>query len=255
VLAYVEAARARGIGEIGISEHVHRFAAAASLLDHEWWRAQARADIDAYRALLAAAAEAGLPVRAGIELDWLPERSAELRELAGGHGWDYVLGSVHWLGSLGIDHPGYPVWETLDAAEAWRRYFAELAAAAESGLYDSMAHPDLAKVFGHRPALPLRERLYREAADALAAAGVCIEVSTAGLRKPAAELYPAPALLAACRRAGVPVTLGSDAHAPADVGRDYPVALAALARAGYTSYVRLRGRERLAEPLPVSPSP
>ena len=112
-----------------------------------------------------------------------------------------------------------------------------------------MAHPDLAKVFGHRAPAALRERLYAEAAEAFAAAGVAVEVSTAGLRKPVGELYPAPTFLAACCRAGVPATLASDAHRPEDVGRDFDRAVAALREAGYTTISRFRARERTEVPL------
>src|SRR5690606_10309942 len=100
-----------------------------------------------------------------------------------------------------------------------------------------------------RPPEAVRERLYRRAADAFARAGVAIEVSTAGLRKPAGELYPAAPFLAACRRAGVPATLASDAHRPADVGRDFDQAVAALRAAGYDSILRFRAREPRAVPL------
>ena len=206
-------------------------------------------DVAAYRAALRVAAEAGLPVLAGIELDYLPGREAELRGWAEGHEWDLVLGSVHWLGGLGVDHPDYPIWDAVAVDDVWERYFAAVGAAAGTGIYDVMAHPDLAKVFGHRAPEDLRERLYAEAAEAFAAAGVAVEVSTAGLRKPVGELYPAPSFLAACRRAGVPATLASDAHRPEDVGRDFDRAVAALREAGYTTLSRFRGRERTEVPL------
>ncbi len=113
-----------------------------------------------------------------------------------------------------------------------------------------MAHPDLAKVFGHRAPEDVRERLYAEAAEAFAAAGVAVEVSTAGLRKPVGELYPAPTFLAACRRAGVPATLASDAHRPEDVGRDFDRA-GRRAPAGrlHDASAASAGRERTEVPL------
>jgi histidinol-phosphatase (PHP family) len=246
---YVEQAQARGLAEICVTEHLHRFAAARDLLEQEWWQQVAADDVAAYRAALRAAAEDGLPVLAGIELDYLPGREAELGVWAQDHGWDLVLGSVHWMGDLGVDHPDYPIWDAFAVAVVWRRYFEAVIAAAGTGLYDVMAHPDLAKVFGHRAPEGVRERLYAEAAEAFAAAGVAVEVSTAGLRKRVGELYPAPAFLAACRRAGVPATLASDAHRPEDVGRDFDRAVAALREAGYTTLSRFRARERSEVPL------
>jgi histidinol-phosphatase (PHP family) len=249
VRRYVEAAHARGVDEIGFSEHVYRFAAAAAASPHEYWQAQATDDLAAYRRLLDEAAAAGLPVRAGIELDWLEGGLGTLRSIAEDWRWDYVLGSVHWLGEWAVDHPDYAVWEHADVDTVWRRYAATLCEAAASGLYDVMAHADLAKVFGHRPAPATVVRVHDELVEAFAAADVCVEVSTAGLRKPARELYPAAALLSACWRAGIPATLGSDAHVPGDVGRDFGVALRALTDAGYREITRYRGRRREQVPL------
>jgi len=121
--------------------------------------------------------------------------------------------------------------------------------AAASGLYDVMAHPDLAKVFGHRPDAGPPAREYAETAEAIAAAGVAAEISTAGLRKAAGELYPAPDLLRALYRRGVPITLGSDGHVPEDLGRDYDRALSAAHACGYRRISTFSGRERREVPL------
>ena len=115
-----------------------------------------------------------------------------------------MLGSVHWLAGAMVDHPDYPVWEAYSVAEVWRLYFEELRAAAGSGLYDVMAHPDLPKVFGERPPGGVPQREYDDTADAFAAAGVACEISSAGLRKAAGELYPVAGLPGGVRRAGRP---------------------------------------------------
>jgi histidinol-phosphatase (PHP family) len=124
----------------------------------------------------------------------------------------------------------------------WSAYLAELVAAAGSGLFDVLSHPDLPKVFGTRMPAALETAL-EEAVAAIAASGVAIECSSAGLRKPVGELYPAPPLLARFREAGVPATLSSDAHQPGDVARDYATAVAALRGAGYETITRFSGRE------------
>jgi histidinol-phosphatase (PHP family) len=249
VREYVATAVARGIEEIAITEHVHRFTAARGLLDHPFWQASCVDDIDTYRAALRAARDAGLPVLAGIELDWIEGKAEPLRVLARSYEWDIVLGSVHWLGSLAVDHPDYSIYDVYPADHVWELYTAAFCAAASSGLYDVMAHPDLPKVFGNRPSPVVLEAAYRDMVDALFDSGVAIEVSTAGLRKAAAELYPAGALLERCARVGIPVTLGSDAHVPDDVGRDFGAAVAALHAVGCRSLVRFSGR--LPEPVPL----
>src|SRR5207249_3890313 len=108
----------------------------------------------------------------------------------------------------------------------WKRYFSAVAELARSGTIDVLAHLDLAKIFGRRPSVDLRRQLYDETAGEIAAAGVSVEISTAGLRKPVGELYPDPELLSACVRRGIGVTLASDAHEPQLVGEDFDLALA-----------------------------
>ena len=246
---YVEAAHAAGIGEIGFTEHVYRYSAARDWLAAGGWRRAAVEDIERYVEAVSGAAAAGLPVRLGLELDWVPGREADIRALAGAYPWDYLLGSYHWLGDREFDHAANSVWDVLPAEEVWRRYVDGFCQAARSGLYDSMSHPDLAKVFGHRPE-PEPLELYGAMADAAAEGGVCVEVSTAGDLRARGELYPAPRLLAMFRERDVPVTLGSDAHAPAGVGRDFPRALAELRAAGYETVTLFHRRRRRQVALP-----
>jgi histidinol-phosphatase (PHP family) len=245
---YVERARARATGEIANTEHVHRFVQARDWHENAWWRGDATEDLGEHCEAIQAAQDAGLPVLLGIEMDWLPDRREEIAALLASRPFDIVLGSVHWLGPLAVDHPDYPAWERLPPDELWARYLDELAAAAGSGLFDVLAHPDLAKVFGVRMPPALADR--RDACiEAIAASGAAVECSSAGLRKPVRELYPDPDWLARFREAGVPVTLSSDAHVPEDVARDYATAVAALRGAGYESITRFRRRAPEQTPL------
>ena len=242
IARYVETARARAVDEIAITEHVHRFREVRDWHPNPWWQAEATEDLAEHCAAIDRARDAGLPVLLGIEMDWIPGRADDIRALLASQPFDIVLGSVHWLGDLAVDHPDYPCWDSLGAGETWGRYLDELAAAAGSGLFDVLAHPDLPKVFG----TPMPERLTArrdEVIAQIAESGVAVECSSAGLRKPCRALYPDPDWLAAFRRAGVPVTLASDAHRPEDVARDYPTAVAALRGAGYETITRFRGRE------------
>ncbi len=241
---YVAVAIARGVEEVAITEHVYRFAAARELSDHPFWREGAVADLAAYHDALAAIRDDGLPIRVGLELDWIGGRARDVAAVAQAHPWDVVLGSVHWLGDLAVDHPDYSIWDSRSVEAAWQEYVDAFCDAAVSGIYDVLAHVDLAKVFGHRPSRWLLERMYAQMVDAIVEGGSVVEVSTAGLRKGALELYPAPELLEALRRHHVSITLSSDAHVAEDVGRDLPAAIAAARRAGYRSVVTFRGRER-----------
>ncbi len=187
---------------------------------------------------------AGLRVLLGFEADWLGEVSPVL-PAALAHDPDLILGSVHFLGPWAFDDPSLiEEWESRDVLAVWEQYFTEVIAAAESGAYDVMAHPDLVKKFCHRPSEADMSRLYDAAAAAFAGAGVAIEVSTGGLRKPCAEIYPSPDFLKACFRAGVPATTGSDSHSPGEVGFRLDTARSALADAGYSDLVYFERRER-----------
>lgn len=246
---YAERARSRAVSEIAFTEHVHRFVEAADWLDNPWWKGEAELLVDEYCDALVGAREGlSVPVLVGVEMDWLPDRQDDIRRFLEGRPFDLVLGSVHWLGGLAVDHPDFPAWRELPVEQMWDAYLRELRSAATSGLFDVMAHPDLPKVFGDAMPSTLQDAL-DETVAAIAESGVAIECSSAGLRKRPRETYPDPDLLARFRRAGVPATLASDAHSPADVARDYPTAVAALRGAGYETITRFRRREPTQEPL------
>ena len=133
----------------------------------------------------------------------------------------------------------------------WTDYFRTVGEAAESGLFDVLAHLDLVKVWGAgRPAPSSDPRAFYELAlEGIADSDVAIEVSTAGLRKPAGEIYPARALLAMCTEAGRPVALSSDAHLPEHLGYEYETALRFLHEAGISQLSVFDRRQRTQEPL------
>lgn len=242
------AAAAAGISELGISEHIHRFAQALEIWRHPFWVEQAVDDLDAYCDFLAGA---GLGV--GIEADYVAGAEERIEAVLAARPFDYVIGAVHFVGDAAIDQDRWDVWEAEgnDPDRVWERYFSRLAAAASSGLFDVIAHPDLVKVWGAgRPGPERDPRAYWEpAVEAIATAGVAVEVSTAGLRKPAREIYPAAGFAALCVEAGVPFTLSSDAHVPAEVGYAYPEAIELMTGLGIDRIATFSGRRRTLEPL------
>jgi histidinol-phosphatase (PHP family) len=246
---YLAAASAAGIEELGVSEHVHRFRQALDLWRHPFWVESAVDDIDAYCEYVR-----GTPLRLGIECDHIPgaeERTAALLEA---RDFDYVVGSVHFVGEgdAAVDHEGFDVWEgDADADEIWRRYFETLAACARSGLYDILAHPDLVKVWGQARPLPNRDlrSFYEPAVEAIAESGIAVEVSTAGLRKPVGELYPSRAFAEMCVEAGASFALSSDAHLPKQVGFEYDRAVEFLDQIGVGEICVFEQRQRSLAPL------
>jgi histidinol-phosphatase (PHP family) len=245
---YLDVASERGIGCLGVSEHVHRFEQALSVWRHPFWRESATDDLDAYCEFVRSETSLSL----GIEADFVPGAEDRMANLLEERDWDYVIGSVHFLRDSAVDMRGeWDVWTHADPEKVWRRYFETLGEAARTGMFDILAHPDLVKVWGRerpRPDGDLR-RFYDLAMDGIADSDVAIEVSTAGLRKPAGEIYPAPAFLEMCLEAGRPVALSSDAHVPGDLAYRYDDALALLESVGVSELAVFERRERRLEPL------
>jgi histidinol-phosphatase (PHP family) len=246
---YLAAARERGIEELGVSEHVYRFTAALDLWRHPLWLENAVDDIDAYCEFVAAS-----PLRLGIECDYIPGAEERTAALLAARELDYVVGSVHFVGEgdAAVDHDGFDVWEgAADADEVWRRYFESFGACARSGLFDILAHPDLVKVWGRGRPLPEADLrvFYEPAVEAMLAGGAAVEISTAGLRKPVGELYPAPDFARLCAEAGVPFALSSDAHLPEQVGFGYDRALELLEQLGVDEICVFEGRQRRLVPV------
>jgi histidinol-phosphatase (PHP family) len=244
---YLEAAGERGVGEVGVSEHVYRFTDALEVWDHEFWREYAVGDLGEYCEFVRTT-----PLRLGLEMDFIPGREDRIGALLDAHAFDYVVGSVHFVGDSAVDHEGYDAWEARgDPDDVWRSYFQALAAAARSGLFDILAHPDLVKVWGRARPQPAGDprRYYGPAVEAIAESGIAVEISTAGLRKPVGEIYPAPAFAEMCVEAGAAFALSSDAHAPEQVGYAYDQALALLGSLEVTEICVFERRSRRLEPL------
>lgn len=231
-----------GLDGIVFTEHLPL----PSGIDPEHHISMPEADLEVYVAEIAemAARVRGLEIVVGGEADWIPERADEcaaVRERARAAGVSVLLGSVHFIDGWAFDDPHQvESWDDREVSAVWERYFELWCDAARSGHFDVMAHPDLVKKFGHRPESHPVE-LYREAARAAAEGGVCIEVSSAGLRKPVGELYPGLELLAMFLEAGVPATVGSDAHATGEVGHGIDAGYDALAASGYSRVAFPRG--------------
>jgi histidinol-phosphatase (PHP family) len=246
---YRAVAQERGIRELGVSEHVYRFAQALDVWTHPLWRDNAVDDIDAYCAFVREETD----LRLGIEADFIAGRDDRMRSLLEERDWDYVIGSVHFLRDQAVDHPDYDVWDhrAHEPERVWRQYFETLGEAATSGMFDVLAHPDLVKVWGAdrpRPEGDLR-RFYDLAMEGIAASGVAVEVSTAGLRKPVGEIYPDRAFLEMVVDAGNPIALSSDAHLPDQLGFGYERALELLDQLGVREIAVFERRERRLEPI------
>jgi histidinol-phosphatase (PHP family) len=246
---YRAAADAAGIEELGVSEHVYRFRQSLDLWSHPLWLENANDDLDAYCDFVRSTS-----LRLGVECDFVPGAESRTAAMLEARDFDYVVGSVHFIGEgdAAVDHDGFDVWEGGgEAEEIWTRYFEHFDRCARSGLFDILAHPDLVKVWGRDRPLPEGDlrRFYEPAVDAIVAGGSAVELSTAGLRKPVGEVYPARAFAELLVEAGVPFALSSDAHLPAQVGFGYDRAVAFLDELGVEEIAVFEKRRRRLEPL------
>src|SRR5205807_10294368 len=138
---FVETARAAGIDEIGFTEHVYYFRQTRSLWTVPYQTERCVYDLEPYVEAIVQARGRGLPVKLGLEVDYVPGREEETRKILEPYPWDYLLGSIHFIDGFGIDDPPR-LLDELGVDGARRRYFEALADAARTGLFDSLSHPD-----------------------------------------------------------------------------------------------------------------
>jgi histidinol-phosphatase (PHP family) len=238
---YILAAQKAELGEIGFSDHN------PMPTQFDDWR-MAPDQLPQYVEMIEAAREefTGYPIRLGLECDFIPGHEDHIRHLAAQTDWDYLIGSVHYITpEWDVDNPKHlKRWTEQPVEDIWTAYFEAYTKMVESCLFDFLAHPDLVKKFGHRPEGDL-SRFYLRTLDAMAEAGVTLEVSTAGLRKEVHEIYPSRDFLVAAHARNIPIVINSDAHDPKEVGYEFDRAYALAADVGYTQVMRFEKRKAI----------
>src|SRR5208282_1030560 len=238
---YAARAVALGLTEIGFSDH-----APMPQDDFDDWRMRA-SQLDEYVAKVRQTQKdfPQFTIRLALEVDYLPGYEDWIRGLAARHPWDYFIGSVHYVSDdWAIDDPQkLSEWKHRNADEVWAVYFERLTKAAESGFFEIIGHAYLPKKFGHRPSHDFTP-LYETFLNAAKKHNCAIELNTAGLRKDCREIYPSREILRLAFQKGVPITFGSDAHAPGEVGMNFAEAVQLAREAGYTECCRFAQRKR-----------
>ncbi len=237
---YVEHAISLGFSEIGFSDHApmvsHRDPTVTMAMD----------ELPLYHKMIEQVKEKykdAITVKVGIEADFIPGYEAQTEKILQAYPYDYVIGSVHYIGDWGFDNSDeQEKLKKLNINDTYRAYHKLLRKCAQSGLFDIMAHTDLVKKFGHFPTEDISDEIIATA-EIFKECKVAIELNTSGLRKPAREMYPALATLKLFFQHGVPLIFGSDSHRPQEVGMDFNQAIAAAQRAGYRECLRFRQRK------------
>lgn len=242
----IDAARNAGLLEFGISDH---YALAPG--DPVTWSLAPEA-LGAYVAQIqqAIADNQGIAVRLGLEVDYFPETIEQVKKQLAAHPFDVLIGSVHFVDGFPVDFNLQP-WQELppDARDnVWRGYWRLLRAAAQTGIFDIIAHFDLPKKFNYYPSADLTDHAL-SALDAIAAAGMAIEINTSGWDRPVNEAYPSMVYLQEARRREIPLVINADAHAAGEVVRHFDRARKLASAAGYTELARYMNRHRFMHPL------
>ncbi len=247
---YARAAREAGLSALGVADHNPMPGA------FDDWRMRLD-DLPRYIDMVEAAREAvaPFPVRLGLEVDYLEGGEAWVEELAGRADWDYFIGSVHYIA------PGWDVdnerWKArLRAAPAdsvWQTYYRLVEKSIRSELFDIIGHVDLPKKFGHAPPDSL-ETLFMPCVEAAVECGVAFEINTSGWHKDCHEQYPSGILLRHLSEAGVQIAIGSDAHDPRHVARDFSRAVGLAREAGFRHIVSFEKRAAATVPLTDLPA-
>lgn len=193
-----------------------------------------------------------MALRAGVELDNDPRHSVAGRAWVRAH-WDqldFVLGSIHFLdGDWAFDHAGQEaVFEQRNVDDLYEQYYERLRSLIGEGDIDCLSHLDLIKIFGFRPEASM-VKIVGAVLDIIKQAGLSMELSTAGWRKPVDELYPEEWIIQAALVRGIPFTTASDAHSHVQVAENFPRLAEVVERLGIREVAVYERHQRRMLPL------
>ena len=245
VVEFVERAIALGLPEIGFADHI----VPPGLGDAGSYGVALEHVEDYVTAVRDAAARyPEIRVLLGTEADYLIEHEEALAAILAQFPFDYVIGSIHFVGSFDFADEAkehHPLWNDVD--DVFRGYYEATCRAAESGLFQIMAHVGYVGLWGHQPSAAIvasEDKALRAIADA----GMVLELNTGGPLDPIGDMYPSEGVLQRAALMGVTLTLSSDAHTTDDVAMLYEEGVARARAAGYTTVVRMSDRAEV--PLP-----
>lgn len=241
---YVERAIARGIREMGFSDHMP--------VMPEPHLCMSFADLPGYVSRVLELRERyrdSITIRLGCEMDLEHNRLDEIRDIIASFPFDYVIGSLHYLNGWPFDQEQYKdVYSRRNLIDIYTEYFDAVIEATELGVHDVVGHIDVIKCMGYRPAEDITH-LYEKVACVLKDRDLVYEINTSGFDKPAGEQFPSETFIRILRAHDVPVTVGSDSHKPEHMGRHFDKAAALIESCGYDRVVQFERRKRITKSL------
>jgi len=232
--SFVDQACRQGVHEIGFSEH-NEFFPGVDLNIYQAVKFQRQRDIE---------------LRLGIEADYIPGSEKELKSLVTRPELDYTIGSIHYIDGWPFDHPDHKhEFGKRDIDEIYTRYAEILISMVKTGLFDIVGHLDLVKIWGHRPRQQDPAYYLEPVLNAIQQSDMAVEINSAGLRKPVAEIYPAVDLVKLMFEKNIPIIFGSDAHHPEQVGEGLQEACLLALNAGYRSLVSYQRHIKTVSPI------
>ncbi len=190
-----------------------------------------------------------IDIRVGLEGDYIEGYEETIEKITTGYPWDYVIGSVHFLGRWDIsDARQLAGWDGKDVYSVYEQYYAAVQQAARSGLYDYLGHIDVIKRFKRRPDCDVTH-LEDQTLQVIRDSNMAIELNASGYRMPCEELFPSERMVKKAFELGIPVTVGSDAHRPDFLSQHLEKAYAVLHKTGYTQLATFDKRKRVMIPI------
>jgi len=241
---YVQKAIELGFAQIGLSDHMPLI----HIKPQEYYPEMAMATEELPRYVeqcleLKEKYKNRIDVRVGLEGDYIEGYEEQIADIVNGYPWDYVIGSVHFLGKWDItDYRQTHGWEDRDPMRVYERYYDAVCKAAATGLYDYIGHIDVIKRFGFKPDGDVTH-LENAALEAVKRHGMAIELNASGLRTAAEEMFPSRRMLEYARQLDIPITIGSDAHHPDRLGQYLDIAREMLKEVGYSKLATFNSRK------------
>ncbi len=236
-----EAAIGRGLAEIAVTDHYEFYAHGVHRsFFHEEYLKEYMRSLEACRERYAGQ----LIIRFGIEIGQLHLCPREAFDVIRRYPFDYIIGSLHKIENVDLSLMDYTERTAPQIAEAYYRHLLELS---EVGEFDCLGHLDLVKRHTSKHGFPDYYSQYEPVIDQvlrnLVSRGKGIEINTSGIRQGAGETMPGLRTLERfVGLGGQVVTVGSDAHRPADVAADFEAAEGLLRRAGVKAVTHFHRR-------------